>query len=296
MADERADQFTRQAIEYLRADRFPQSADFARQAIELDPLNGEAYGVLGIALAQMGRNAEATEALRRSAELCPNDAKARYNLAAHLYRIGDKQEALRELRAALELQPSHRAALKLHQQLQRELGSDHERTTVTPPPVNMEANAPPQQAPGQAPMYYDPNRAPRPTHSLPFIERLGTGWDATLWILWSLNAVVTVAFYVWLFSWVPATESLGTAPPTQQMATFEELFTQGLGWSMAAGLLALAMMAVWILDLIDRRPSPTAMTLGVVGTLFVPCCMCYLNLLSILLFVGYFVATRRYTS
>lgn len=296
MADERAAEFTRQAIEHLRAGRFPQAEEFAREAIELDPLRGEAYGALGIALAQMGRTAEATEALNRSVELRPRDAKARYNLAAHLFRLGEMAAALQEARAALELQPTHRAALELVRQIESRTGSQPTAAPGAPPPVD-EAPAPPggTYQPG-APFYYNPGAAPRPLHSLRFTERMGSAWDGVLWVVWTLNLAATVAFYVVLYSQlVPGAQRLETASPSQQMQFFDDVMTQGLGLGVAAALLALAMMAVWIVDIVDRRPAATGMTLGVLGAAFAPCCMCYLNLLSILLFVGYFVATRRYT-
>lgn len=296
MADERAAQFTRQALEHLRADRFPQAAEFARQAVELDPESGEAHGALGIALAHMGRTAEATDALKRSVELLPGDAKARYNLAAHLFRIGERDAALRQARAALEIQPTHRAALELVRQLERMTGSRPPDAPPAPPPVE------PSDSPGGsvyqpgAPIYYDPGAAPRPLHSMAFIERMGSAWDGVLWVTWTLNLVATVAFYVVVYTRiVPGAESMDTASPSQQMQFFDDVMTQGFGWGAAAVLMALAMMAVWIVDIADRRPAATGMTLGVIGAVLAPCCMCYLNILSIVIFVGYFVATRRYT-
>lgn len=296
MADERAAQFTRQALEHLRADRFPQAAEFARQAVELDPESGEAHGALGIALAQMGRTAEATDALKRSVELLPGDAKARYNLAAHLFRIGEHDAALGQARAALEIQPTHRAALELVRQLERMTGSRPSDAPPAPPPVE------PSDSPGGsmyqpgAPICYDPGAAPRPLHSMAFIERMGSAWDGVLWVTWTLNLAATVAFYVVVYTRiVPGAESMETASPSQQMQFFEDVMTQGFGWGAVATLMAFAMMAVWIVDIVDRRPAATGMTLGVIGALFAPCCMCYLNILSIVIFVGYFVTTRRYT-
>lgn len=295
MADERAAEFIRQALDHLRAERFSQAAEFARHAIDMDPQSGEAYGALGVALAQMGRAAEATDALKRSVELLPADAKARYNLAAHLYRTGDYEGALREVRAALEIQPSHRPALELLRQLERQMAPS---TSLPPAPPPME---PPVGEPSglqqpAAPGYYDPEAVPRPVHSIPLVERLGTAWDGILWVTWTVNVAAMVAFYVVLYTRiVPGAESLETASPGQQMQFFEDIATQGFGWGAAAALTALAMMAVWVLDLLDRRPSATAMTLGIMGAVLAPCCMCYLNILSTLLFIGYFVSTRRYT-
>lgn len=295
MADERAAEFIRQALEHLRADRFPQAAEFARQAIELDPSSGEAYGALGVALAQMGRTAEATDAFKRSVELLPGDAKLRYNLAAHLFRTGDQEGALREVRAALEIQPSHRSALELLRQLERRSPSPT-LSSPTPPPIQAPVGEPTSVYQPGSPTYYDPGAVHRPLHSIPFLERLGTTWDGILWVTWALNVVAMVAFYVVLYTRiVPGAESLETASPGQQMQFFEDITTQGFGWGAAAALTALAMMALWFIDLLDRRPSATGMTLGVMGAVLAPCCMCYMNILSTILFVGYFVATRRYT-
>lgn len=295
MADERAAEFIRQALEHLRADRFPQAAQFAREAIELDPKSGEAYGALGVALAQMGRTSEATDALRKSVELLPGDAKLRYNLAAHLFRTGDQEGALRQVRAALEIQPSHRSALELLRHLERRSPSPT-LSSPTPPPVQAPVGGPSGVYQPGPPTYYDPGSVPRPVHSIPLLERIGTAWDGVLWVAWALNAAAMVAFYVVLYTRiVPGAENLEAASPGQQMELFEDIATQGFGWGAAAALTALVMMALWFIDLLDRRPSATGMTLGIMGAILAPCCMCYLNILSTLLFIGYFVTTRRYT-
>ncbi|MER3465941.1 MAG: hypothetical protein C4340_01720, partial [Armatimonadota bacterium] len=104
------------------------------------------------------------------------------------------------------------------------------------------------------PTYYDPAASPRPLHSIPFIERMGSAWDGLLWVAWTLNLVTTIAFYVVLYTRVvQGAEGIETASPGEQMQFFEDVMTHGFGWGAAAALLALTMMVVWIVDIIDRR-------------------------------------------
>ena len=84
----------------------------ARKAIELDPLSGPAYLVLGYSLLVSGQFDQAIEELRYGLEMTP-DLIASYWLIGWAYaRKGRFEEATREINKGLELFPKHPTLLR----------------------------------------------------------------------------------------------------------------------------------------------------------------------------------------
>jgi tetratricopeptide (TPR) repeat protein len=84
----------------------PKARAAAQRAIDLDPLMGEGYTSLGIALiVHDWKWAEAEEALRRGVSLNPRYASAHHAYAVYLGMVGRSDEALREIEKANELDP-----------------------------------------------------------------------------------------------------------------------------------------------------------------------------------------------
>jgi chemotaxis protein methyltransferase CheR len=78
------------------------AAEFAERAIELHPLTGELYYLLGSIFIASGDFVEAAAVLRKALYLEPNLAIARFALASVLTRLGDPARAQRSSRNAVE--------------------------------------------------------------------------------------------------------------------------------------------------------------------------------------------------
>lgn len=286
------EQFLSQARECIRTERYEKAEEFARQALELDATSSEAHELLGIALSKLGRAHEATEELKRATELAPDSPRAHFNLAAHLYQIRDAAGALEAVRRALSLNPNHAGALRLQQQIERE-------TAAAAPPANPDPNAPPPVIASQpsyepsAPQYYHPGLAPIPRHTSKFIERNEKLWDGLLWTAWALHVVSLVVLYAWLFANLGAIQNFQSAVPSDQFALFEDLLDQFLPATILLIVTVVGFLTLWILDLVDRRPEASALAAAVIGIVLAPCCMCYLHLLTPILFIPYWIATRK---
>ncbi len=82
-----------------------EAASRAAQATTLDPARGEAYAVLGIALAGLDRFDEARRECDKAVRLRPNDAEVRWYLGRILDRQGRHDEAIASLAQAISLTP-----------------------------------------------------------------------------------------------------------------------------------------------------------------------------------------------
>jgi TolB-like protein/DNA-binding winged helix-turn-helix (wHTH) protein/Tfp pilus assembly protein PilF len=88
------------------AEGFPKALAAAKHAIELDPMNGEAYSALGTVEGEGDWNWEAAgRDLRRGIALNPSDSLAVVQYANYLGVMGRPDEAVAKLRHALETDP-----------------------------------------------------------------------------------------------------------------------------------------------------------------------------------------------
>ncbi|MBA3685184.1 MAG: tetratricopeptide repeat protein [Planctomycetes bacterium] len=89
------------------------AATHARKAVALDPANGDAYAVLGIALAGKKDYDEARRQCAQAIRLQPNNAEVRWYLGRILDLQGQHDEAIEALKKAIDLTPkdprTHRA-------------------------------------------------------------------------------------------------------------------------------------------------------------------------------------------
>ena len=96
-------------VTMLRGGRPAEAERQASQRLQAQPDSGTLWKILGIALAQQGK--DALPALRRAAQLLPDDPEAQRNLAAVLEERGQRDEALASLSRLLELEPRNVDAL-----------------------------------------------------------------------------------------------------------------------------------------------------------------------------------------
>jgi len=82
-----------------------------RLALTLDRQHGAALHMLGVALAQQGRHADAVQPLRRAAQRLPHDFSVHNNLGNALVKVGEYAQALRAFERALALAPQHAQVL-----------------------------------------------------------------------------------------------------------------------------------------------------------------------------------------
>ena len=90
--------------------RLPEAIVAYRQFLTIEPRNGDALQLLGIALARIGNTAEAVEALLAAAALQPSNPFLQANLANALNETGRPSEALAYYGRAVVLKPDFAAA------------------------------------------------------------------------------------------------------------------------------------------------------------------------------------------
>jgi hypothetical protein len=84
--------------------------NLAEQALALAPSFADAHEVRGLALRQLGRDAEAEEAFRAALRLDPQSFSAQHNLGLHDLTLGRAHTALDRFREALRLNPESEIA------------------------------------------------------------------------------------------------------------------------------------------------------------------------------------------
>jgi tetratricopeptide (TPR) repeat protein len=89
--------------------RFREAEEHCRARLEHEPDSGVLWNILGVVLAQQGK--DALPALRRAAQLSPDDPEVQRNLAAVLGDRGQRDEALLSLSRLIEIEPRNVAAL-----------------------------------------------------------------------------------------------------------------------------------------------------------------------------------------
>ncbi|MCX7113811.1 MAG: tetratricopeptide repeat protein [Proteobacteria bacterium] len=94
----------------LNEGRYPEAATLAQTMTVRFPQNGSAWKLLGVALKQMGRNADALKPMQKAAALLPDDAGAQRNLGATLYELGRLSEAEACYHQALKIKPDDAGA------------------------------------------------------------------------------------------------------------------------------------------------------------------------------------------
>jgi len=93
-----------------------------RLAVKLAPNDAQALAVLGIALSQQGKIAEATPLLERASKLDPGNVNTRYNLALNQLRLGNRTSAQANLMRILRDQPDHKQAAALLESMEHKTG------------------------------------------------------------------------------------------------------------------------------------------------------------------------------
>ncbi|MDQ1710965.1 MAG: chemotaxis protein methyltransferase CheR [Frankiaceae bacterium] len=86
----------------LRSGRYEEAAADAVTAVDADPMRAETYYLHALALANLGRDADALVALRKAVYIDPAAGFAHFLLAGVLARLGDASGAARSYRAAAE--------------------------------------------------------------------------------------------------------------------------------------------------------------------------------------------------
>lgn len=98
------------AEDALVAGQLTAAAEMAAEAVRVAPDDAGAYLVLGLALDQLGRYAEAAEAYRVHARLATDRYRSLLLLGRALTRAGDVDRAVEVYEAAYALRPTRTAA------------------------------------------------------------------------------------------------------------------------------------------------------------------------------------------
>ncbi len=268
----------------MKSGRFEEAVEFAQQVVDLQP-TATHYALLGASLSQAEKPDQANDAFEQAAKLDPNSAKHQYNIAANCYRFGWKAEAAKYVRKALQIDPSHPKALFLSERLEKE---NQAAKTVLNPILNTEKPEPPPligtEAPGTQSNVW--NFAPPVivfSHSVRWIEKMGKAWGALLWIFYSIEVVMLISLYSFMFQPV-------ISGGTDQ---FFEFGSKG-GLALLSILVWMINTVAWIFDLIDRRPQSGPIAVSVGGMIFtLPLFLsCMFPIFGIFAFPIYFTSTR----
>ena len=84
----------------VAAGKYDEAADLAAEVVAADPLRSDAHYLHGLALGNLGRDAEALVVLRKAVYLNANDGFAHFLLGGALERLGEHVAASRSYRAA----------------------------------------------------------------------------------------------------------------------------------------------------------------------------------------------------
>jgi predicted O-linked N-acetylglucosamine transferase (SPINDLY family) len=90
--------------------RYAEAATLAQMMTVRYPLHGFGWKLLGAAIKQMGRSADALAPMQKAAALSPSDAGAHSNLGATLHELGRLDEAEACYRRALQIKPDYAMA------------------------------------------------------------------------------------------------------------------------------------------------------------------------------------------
>ncbi len=120
MSTEQVQQLVTEAADCVRNQDYEKAIDLARQALDIDGRRDDAYSVLGVALARLGRIEEATDALQRAVQTAPYNPRNYYNLAMHYYGMGEKADAISMCQEAIRCDGKHRASHELLKKLEAE--------------------------------------------------------------------------------------------------------------------------------------------------------------------------------
>ena len=229
MSSDQVQQFIEQATQSLQTGQFQQALELAEQAIGLDENTSDGWVLKGVALSQLNRPSEATDAFRQAIMHSPYNAKAYFNLAVHNYGQGEKIQAEEMARETIRIDPRHAGAKELLNRIETErqpsvqtpsstyVGDplsgpmDPDPAASQSPAASVPAATPsndvlkPVETPSQPQMpYTPPMAAPTPTgyyrggyetqdiHSLQFVGNMGKNWDMIGWGLIAVNLVLFV--------------------------------------------------------------------------------------------------------
>jgi tetratricopeptide (TPR) repeat protein len=96
-----------QAIEHLRAQRYPAAEEFLKQLVQQFPDHPDIQEALAIVLVSQGKPESATPHFEKVVKLTPESSRAHQNLGANYLRVGRVKGAEVEFQQALKLQPDN---------------------------------------------------------------------------------------------------------------------------------------------------------------------------------------------
>jgi tetratricopeptide (TPR) repeat protein len=268
MSDERVADLLRNAAGLLQSGDFHSALQVAQDALRLDPASTDAYSLVGMAQARLGRAAEAEVALRTAADISP-DAKAFYNLASHLFATGDRLAAEEFARRALAVDPLHETSRELLARLEAE------RDEPLAPPTTFAFPTAPTQPP--KPFY--------------FVQTLGWAWTLAGCFLAAASVITRVVTMLRIGRSAPS--DLESMTQSEQTQWAMQILTEN-GPLFVGAFVWLALLAVWwIIDYAhwQRRNLLFYVIAGLIDATILMCCT--YGVLHGALFAVYLYLSRR---
>jgi len=137
MASQQLSDLIQEAADALRAGRPKRALERLDEAVKLDEDHSEVFHLRGLALAQLKRPTEATDALRRAVALAPHDHRPYYNLAIHLNDLGQVDEGKQMAAEALRISPSNPGIRRLAEDLGLDVPATEEASAVPAQPIDI---------------------------------------------------------------------------------------------------------------------------------------------------------------
>jgi len=253
----------KQIVSLIQEEDYSSALDRANEVIAAEGHRSDGHVLRGIALANLNRRDDATQAFRRALAIAPLNSKALYNYALHLYESGDLVQAESVIGTLLESQPNHASGLDLRAVIRSE------RTEPDPAPVETEVAPVPEIAPVEldrqdSAFAHGLPVAPtaigyvRPSASddqprLSYIESAQPWWDRGAWAVAVASMGLTaprIASLVHMFS-----ETGGKISRDAFMTAFWAGGNPILGW---IRFLVMAGTIVWMaMEVMNRRKQPS---------------------------------------
>ncbi len=233
----------------MQTGHFAPALELTEQALALDQMSSEAHVLRGVALAQLNRPEEATQAFLAGVKFGPQNAKAFFNLAVHHHQQGQRALSEEMARETLRINPDHSGAKSLLVANDSGNGSESQLSLEKPPVISgMEPPPPTIAEPMQSASYrsgYDASNE----NSLQFAKKMGKGWVAIGVSLALLSLIAGLAN--WLIR-LQAMAAIGANFSDQ--SGLGNLFPTSSSWiSVVATVVGLTSLVWMILDLIHRR-------------------------------------------
>ncbi len=248
MSLEQVEQFIREAQQTMQTGHFAPALELTEQALALDPTSSDAHVLMGVALAQLNRPEEATQAFLAGIRFGPQNTKAFFNLAVHYHQQGQKALSEEMARETLRINSDHPGAKSLLGGNDSANEPDSQMMREVPRTSSETEPGAPNNARSQTTATFRPGYDASTEGSLQFVERMGKGW---VFIGMSLALLsLLIGFFAWA-DFLQVLSQIGVGGDPNAIGAMIESSNTWL--SVLSTLISLISLLWMIFDVIHRR-------------------------------------------